>query len=226
MKKNLLAGISMLALAIGILTGCSKDDTTAPVITLSGDQSVTIVKGTAYTDAGATASDDEDGTITVTSDASSSNPNINVPGVYTITYTASDKAGNVATATRTVTVTWSGALLAGTYTCTEHDSFAGIAFDSTFASIVDTSSADPLDFKMSPNAFFSAPIYYHVIDGNKVSVDSQYPNGTGSPFEIVGNGEGTITISGTQTIIDAPMKLIDHTSTPSTEYFITIHAAS
>lgn len=42
-------------------------DKTAPVITLNGDQTVNVAYGTAYTDAGATATDNNDGTVTVTS---------------------------------------------------------------------------------------------------------------------------------------------------------------
>ncbi len=76
-------------------------DITAPVITLNGED-VSIVEGTIYTDAGATAIDDVDGEVPVTT---SDTVNSTVIGTYTITYTATDAAGNSATATRTVTVT-------------------------------------------------------------------------------------------------------------------------
>ena len=76
-------------------------DTTAPVITVTGDNPVTTELGAAYTDAGATASD-LSGTITVTS---AGEVDVNTVGSYTITYTASDASGNEATAaTRTVNV--------------------------------------------------------------------------------------------------------------------------
>jgi len=77
-------------------------DTTAPVITLNGASSVSIVESTNYTDVGATAFDNIDGTIAVTS---TDNVNINTVGTYTVTYSATDAAGNNATATRTVNVT-------------------------------------------------------------------------------------------------------------------------
>jgi hypothetical protein len=71
-------------------------DTTAPVITLtSGDD--TVEKGATWTDAGATADTGETVTASGTVDASAA-------GTYTIIYIASDAAGNVGTATRTVTV--------------------------------------------------------------------------------------------------------------------------
>ena len=70
-------------------------DTTAPVITLKGQQSVTINVGENYTDAGATARDNVDGNI------SKSIVVIGVvdpsrPGVYTLIYTVKDKSGNAA----------------------------------------------------------------------------------------------------------------------------------
>ena len=73
-------------------------DTVAPVITLTGLASVRHELGTTYTDAGATS----DGGETVTT---SGTVDVNTAGIYTITYSASDAAGNAATSvTRTVTV--------------------------------------------------------------------------------------------------------------------------
>src|SRR5258708_31750443 len=65
MKKQILV-ISMVALAFGaiILNGCKKSDTTPPVITLVGQNPVTVTLGGSYTDAGATAKDDKDGDLT------------------------------------------------------------------------------------------------------------------------------------------------------------------
>jgi len=77
-------------------------DTTAPVITLNGESNVTLTVGDAYIDAGATAVDDRDGNVSVTTAGS---VDTNTVGIYTITYTATDAAGNSATASRTVTVT-------------------------------------------------------------------------------------------------------------------------
>ena len=76
-------------------------DTTPPVITLTGNASVTVELGSTYTDAGATATD-ASGAITVTS---SGTVDTDTVGTYTITYSASDASGNAATdVTRTVTV--------------------------------------------------------------------------------------------------------------------------
>jgi gliding motility-associated-like protein len=79
-------------------------DTTPPVITLTGNTSVTVQAGTTYADAGATAIDNLEGNIT--SKIVVVNPvNTNVLGAYTVTYNVSDLAGNAAIqVTRTVTV--------------------------------------------------------------------------------------------------------------------------
>ncbi len=72
-------------------------DTTAPVITLTGDNPATVELGATYTEAGATADGGETVTSTGTVDTST-------VGAYTITYSATDAANNTGTATRTVNV--------------------------------------------------------------------------------------------------------------------------
>ena len=72
-------------------------DTTAPVITVLGDNQETIEAGSTYNDAGAIADGGETVTTTGTVDT-------NIVGIYTITYSASDASGNQATTTRTVNV--------------------------------------------------------------------------------------------------------------------------
>ncbi len=79
-------------------------DTTPPVITLLGDPEVSIELGTAYTDEGATATDNIDGDLT--DQITTVNPvDTDVAGIYTVTYDVSDAAGNRAEVTRTVSVT-------------------------------------------------------------------------------------------------------------------------
>ena len=80
-------------------------DTTVPVITLSGSASISIKKGTTYTDAGATATDNIDGTLT-SSIVKTSTVNTAVAGTYYVYYNVTDGAGNAAAQkTRTVKVT-------------------------------------------------------------------------------------------------------------------------
>ncbi len=70
-------------------------DSTPPVITRLGDATVPLEAGTAYADAGATASDTFDGDLT--SAILVTNPvNVSVPGTYAVTYDVSDAAGNAA----------------------------------------------------------------------------------------------------------------------------------
>ncbi len=76
-------------------------DNTAPVITITGSTNIEIVKGLSYTDAGATATDDFDSIVSVITTGIVDTTTLDT---YTITYTATDNAGNTATATRTVTV--------------------------------------------------------------------------------------------------------------------------
>ncbi len=78
-------------------------DTTAPIITILGEQSVTVTQGGVYTDQGATASDDGDGDIT-SSIITESNVNTEVAGTYSVTYSVSDVAGNTSSKTRSVIV--------------------------------------------------------------------------------------------------------------------------
>jgi hypothetical protein len=91
----------------------TKKDTKAPEITLEGESIVNLKVGDTYTDAGATAKDDTDGVIakekitaTITKGGQVvKSIDTSEEGTYIITYTATDKAGNEGTATRTVNVT-------------------------------------------------------------------------------------------------------------------------
>ncbi|WP_299115474.1 immunoglobulin-like domain-containing protein [uncultured Winogradskyella sp.] len=78
-------------------------DTTAPVITLNGSSTVSLDLGQIYTELGATATDNVDGDLT-SSIVTTGTVNTSIAGMYTVTYSVSDAAGNNASATRTVTV--------------------------------------------------------------------------------------------------------------------------
>ena len=80
-------------------------DQTAPVITLLGDDPLTVAASTPYVDPGATAEDDIDGDISDDIIIDDSDVNVDVPGSYSVTFNVSDAAGNPATeVTRTVIV--------------------------------------------------------------------------------------------------------------------------
>ncbi|MCA1621351.1 MAG: DUF5011 domain-containing protein [Acidobacteria bacterium] len=76
-------------------------DATAPVVTLNGSATMTVECSTSFTDPGATATDSCDGALAVTVTGS---VNTGVVNTYTLTYSATDAAGNTGTATRTVIV--------------------------------------------------------------------------------------------------------------------------
>jgi hypothetical protein len=80
----------------------STQDSQVPVITLIGANPMDIYKGSAFTDPGATVTDNKDSTRTI---AGSGTVNTATVGIYTLTYTATDVAGNLAVpVTRTVNV--------------------------------------------------------------------------------------------------------------------------
>lgn len=79
-------------------------DTTPPVLTLVGDDPQFIEAGTDYTELGATASDNVDGDLTNSIVVDASAVDTSMLGDYTVAYEVRDAAGNIGTATRTVTV--------------------------------------------------------------------------------------------------------------------------
>ena len=76
-------------------------DTTAPVITLMGDNIVQLMTGDTYSEAGSKAYDNMDGKITVETEG---NVDTNTAGEYIVTYSATDSAGNRSSETRMVIV--------------------------------------------------------------------------------------------------------------------------
>lgn len=76
-------------------------DKTAPVITLRGTSNLTLYRYNTYTEAGATARDDRDGTVSV---RIVGRVNTSIPKTYRIAYHAVDKKGNKSVKYRTVIV--------------------------------------------------------------------------------------------------------------------------
>ncbi|RSK28702.1 DUF5011 domain-containing protein [Bacillus sp. HMF5848] len=81
--------------------GSDRGDRTPPVITLTGEEIIELVVGETYTEPGVTVTDNKDKNVeaVITGEVNTSEV-----GVYTITYTATDKKDNTATKTRTVLV--------------------------------------------------------------------------------------------------------------------------
>lgn len=101
MKKLSFVFSLLFAASTLFMFSCTEDDTTAPVISVLGDNPVDHLLNTDYTDAGATAQDDEDGDLAVEIE---NNVNPDMIGNYTVNYFATDLSGNTGTASRTVNV--------------------------------------------------------------------------------------------------------------------------
>jgi hypothetical protein len=85
-------------------TSTPTPDTTAPTITLTGDNTVEHEAATTFSDPGASANDNVDGNITTNISVTGS-VDASTIGSYTLTYSVSDAAGNAASqVTRTVNV--------------------------------------------------------------------------------------------------------------------------
>jgi hypothetical protein len=101
MKKLSFVFTLLFAASTLFMISCADDDTTAPVITVLGDNPVDHLLNTDYIDAGATAQDDEDGDLTVEVE---NNVNPDKIGTYNVNYFATDLSGNTGSATRTVNI--------------------------------------------------------------------------------------------------------------------------
>jgi|GEM_PF-1898775 len=104
------AGVCGAAPAAGAATSTSAiADTTPPVITVIGANPAEIIKGTTYVDLGVTVVDPAFGTTPANTNLGFHTfglelINTSIVGTYTLTYTATDQAGNTATSTRAVIV--------------------------------------------------------------------------------------------------------------------------
>ena len=78
-------------------------DILQPVITLYGSHNMIIPFNSTYIEPGYTATDDTDGNLT-SNVIVSGTVDTDTPGTYTISYTVSDSAGNMATQTRVITI--------------------------------------------------------------------------------------------------------------------------
>ncbi len=200
MKKTILK-LSMFVLVAGTLvwTGCKSDDKTAPVITLKGNATETVVYGATYADAGATANDDKDGDITskITVTVTPTDFHNNVAGAYVYTYNVSDAAGNAATpVTRTVNVVILNTTMDGTYL--ESENCSGTGNNSGTGTIVHSTSTTGRILISNFALNSSATVYADLSGtfGTTVTIPSQligsdYYSGTGT----ISNNASTITIA-------------------------------
>jgi hypothetical protein len=184
MKKQIFLVAAVLFTA-GVITmsGCKKDDTTPPVITLVGSASVTSVLNAAYTDQGATANDNKDGDITskITSTGWIA-ADKDLTGTYTITYSVTDAAGNTGTATRTVIVKNDAeAAYAGTYTSAmETDANGPYTYQTAKPFIVTASTTVNNRVIMNRLGDFDNNTVYMMVTGTTLTIPSQTVTNVGS----------------------------------------------
>jgi hypothetical protein len=175
MKKQILfTAIAALASSVLVLDGCKKDDTTSPVVTVTGGSSRTVSLNGSLTDPGATADDGS----TVTSNWSSTNPDLNTTGTYTITYSATDGDGNTGNATLTVIVKNDAEGWAGNYHVA--DSVVGdqtYLYDQTVT--VDEHINNRIHFSKFANYNNNTGIY-GTVSGNNLTIPSQTASPIGS----------------------------------------------
>ncbi len=131
MKKQILSSAAALFLTSAIvLTGCKKEDTNAPTITLKGDAEMVIYLNDTYTEPGATATDldGKDKESDVSSKiVISGTVDKTKAGAYTITYNVTDDAGNAASEVkRTVKVKQKASTITGSYSTTESCNFGNV----------------------------------------------------------------------------------------------------
>lgn len=223
MKKNILSLSALVLVAATLITSCNKEDTTAPVVTLTGAASMTISLQDNYTEMGATATDDEDGEITPTVSGA---VNEDLTGTYTITYTATDAAGNVGTATRTVIVENDAAALAGTYTADETDINGPYTYTAPFPVITPSTTVNNR-VELTLLGDFNNNTVYMMVTGTSIAIPSQQVSnvGAGSNSCDVHNretsGTGTITTNGfTLTYSDSKLAPCSGTRTGVVATFI------
>ena len=221
MKKRFLtvAAATLTASAL-IFTGCSKDDVTAPEVTLVGGDITVSLQGT-YAEAGATATDDKDGTLIPTI---SGTVDVNKTGVYVITYTATDAAGNVGEATRNVTVKNDAEAWTGLYSGSETD--ANGLYTYPKPTTVTASSEVNNRVIITKLSYLEGNNVYMEVKGNVIDIPSQttYKVGTGSGCDVsdrTTKGTGAKTTTGfTLTYDDAKINGCSGDRTGVTATFI------
>jgi len=222
MKKQMYAVMAVVFTAGTVFfTSCKKEDTTAPVITITGGNTMTqslpaTAGGGSFTAPGATATDDEDGDVTgsITVDASGVNPD--VKGTYNVTYTVTDAAGNTGSAVLAVTIVNDAEYLSGTYTVKD-SVYSPSMFVSTYTETVTAdTNVNNVIWTTKFGNYVNATVYM-TISGTAVNIPSQTVNAGNPPNNrtftntVLSQG-GTVTGTGAPgTII-----LIDYKETVTT----------
>lgn len=189
-------------------------DTTAPVITLNGDSNITLTQGENYEELGATATDDRDGNVNVLLSGSVDTSTI---GVYTITYSASDKAENESNVTRTVNVILPPDItppvisLSGEATITLHQGTQYIEQGATATDDRDTNVPVNINGTVNTSVIGQYTVTYTAIDnaGNSASRTRTIIVIDVTPPVITLNGESNITLEQFETYVEQGATALD-----------------
>ncbi len=100
---SVTSGVSVVSTTTVATTTPTTPDTTPPIVTLNGAAAIQIQVGDTFIDPGATAMDSVDGNLT-SKIRETGVVATTTPGIYTLTYSVTDTAGNTGTASRVVTV--------------------------------------------------------------------------------------------------------------------------
>lgn len=215
MKKQIfsLASIVMIAGAM-TFTSCNQEDVTAPVITITGGNTINHVLNATFTAPAATATDDEDGDVTSTITVDASAVNVNATGTYTVTYSVTDAAGNTATETLSVTVYNQAAYLSGTYNGADTCQVSGTY---TYTANINVSTTTNGTFTVNNFAAFGTSINVTAsANGTAISMSAQPIGTTGNLL----SGSGTVTNT-TIPVIHITFTWTDGTTTESCESWYT-----
>jgi len=168
------------------ITVTRAQETVAPVITLIGDNPLTITRGSSFTDPGADVTDNVDAPRKISGTGS---VNTSVAGTYTLTYSATDAAGNVATpVTRTVNVvnstnanlsglTISNGSLSPAFASTTTDYTANVSFSVTSVTVTPTVADPTATVTVNGSSNLTNPISLNVGD-NTITVLVTAQDGT------------------------------------------------
>ncbi|MEA2029309.1 MAG: DUF5011 domain-containing protein [Campylobacterota bacterium] len=172
-------------------------DTTAPVITITGDNPMSIEVGGSYSESGATAMDNVDGAITATPSGS---VDANTAGTYTITYNATDSSGNSAEANRTVNVIQVKPLLANTTLSVDENATSGTVVGSVTvdnegnSSITNFELNDTTTFEINASGSIKTKTTLSYATQNSYTLEANATNGAGTSANV------TVTINLNDTI--------------------------
>jgi trimeric autotransporter adhesin len=152
MNMKTLLKFSLILSGTFLVASCAKQSD--PVITLNGDEEMTIYIGDTWTDPGATAVDYKGRDISADIEVSGTVPATS--GHTTLDYTVSDKKGNFAVEQRGVSRGFRNTDIAGTYMVDQYTSNGGGA--QTYSATVTAGTGNSVDITLDQSNSIFAPV--------------------------------------------------------------------